>query len=88
MYEKTALSKVEDLIGDAAWEMFETKFKPFRISCDLPDKQLEVAEDTIEDIVSEMIGHACDAVCIEFEEVINRRIHELTPYLADDDSSK
>lgn len=77
----TTFSAMEALITKFAWEVFNEEFGDF--SYDLTDEQYEIADDIQDDIVSEMIGHAEDAVCIEFREVINRRRHELNPYLAD-----
>lgn len=78
----SASSEVSKWIAKLAWEVFEEEYGCSLYLSVLTDEESEALDEIVEDTVSEMIGHAEDAICNEFREVINRRKHELSPYLA------
>lgn len=73
-YEQT-VHEVDNSISWLAKKVFYKNFAS--LLCDIdPEREAEV-DEIVEDIISEMHGHASDAVFDAFDEVMNRRKSEL-----------
>lgn len=73
-YEQT-FHEVDNSISWLAEKVFYKNFASILYNID-PERKAEV-DEIVEDIISEMHGHALDAVFDAFDEVMNRRKSEL-----------